>query len=40
MADLDVSWEQYNILVERLALTIYESGWPFNQIVCIARGLG
>ncbi len=38
MADLDVSWEQYNILVERLALTIYESGWPFNQIVCIARG--
>jgi hypoxanthine phosphoribosyltransferase len=38
MADLDVSWEQYNMLVERLALTIHESGWPFNQIVCIARG--
>ena len=38
MADLDVSWEQYNTLVERLALTIHESGWPFNQIVCIARG--
>jgi hypoxanthine phosphoribosyltransferase len=38
MADLDVSWDQYNTLIERLALAIHESGWPFNQIVCIARG--
>ena len=38
MADLDVSWDEYNTLIERLALTIHESGCPFNQIVCIARG--
>ena len=35
---LKVSWEQYNTLVERLALQIYESRWRFNQIICIARG--
>jgi hypoxanthine phosphoribosyltransferase len=35
---LNVSWEQYNMLVERLALQVYESGWRFNQIICIARG--
>ena len=35
---LNVSWEQYNTLVERLALQVYESGWRFNQIICIARG--
>jgi len=35
---LNVSWEQYNTLVERLALQIYESKWRFNQIICIARG--
>ena len=38
MADLHVSWDQYNTLIERLALKIHESRWPFNQIVCIARG--
>jgi hypoxanthine phosphoribosyltransferase len=38
MASLTVSWEQYNALVERLALTVYESGYGFNQIICIARG--
>jgi len=35
---LQVSWEQYNTLVERLALIVYESGFRFNQIICIARG--
>jgi len=35
---LQVSWEQYNMLVERLALIVYESGFRFNQIICIARG--
>src|SRR5262249_24358422 len=35
---LNVSWEQYNTLVERLALQVYESKWRFNQIICIARG--
>ena len=35
---LHVSWDQYNGLVERLALTVYEAGFEFNQIICIARG--
>ena len=35
---LHVSWNEYNKLVERLALQIHESGWRFNQIICIARG--
>ena len=35
---LHVSWSEYNTLVERLALQVYESGWRFNQIICIARG--
>jgi uncharacterized protein len=35
---LHVSWSEYNTLVERLALQVHESGWRFNQIICIARG--
>ncbi|TMH22885.1 MAG: hypothetical protein E6H64_04600 [Betaproteobacteria bacterium] len=35
---LNVSWEQYNALVERLALQVYDSDWRFNQIICIALG--
>jgi hypoxanthine phosphoribosyltransferase len=35
---LHVTWEQYNTMVERLALSVYESGFRFNQIICIARG--
>jgi uncharacterized protein len=35
---LNVSWDQYNTLVERLALQVHESGWRFNQVICIARG--
>ena len=38
MTDLHISWDQYNTLVERLALTVHESGIEFNQIICIARG--
>ena len=38
MASLVVTWEQYNALVERLALIVHESGYSFNQIICIARG--
>jgi hypoxanthine phosphoribosyltransferase len=36
--NLRVSWEEYNTLVERLALLVHESGWTFNQVICIARG--
>ena len=35
---LHVSWNEYNLLVERLALQVHESGWRFNQVICIARG--
>ncbi|MGH8801390.1 MAG: phosphoribosyltransferase, partial [Casimicrobiaceae bacterium] len=35
---LHVDWHQYNRLVERLAFTVYESGYRFDQIICIARG--
>jgi len=38
MASLVVTWDQYNALVERLALIVHESGYSFNQIICIARG--
>jgi hypoxanthine phosphoribosyltransferase len=38
MPDLHVSWDRYNTLVEKLALSVYESGFHFNQIICIARG--
>jgi uncharacterized protein len=38
MADLYLSWSDYNQSIERLAVKVNESGWRFNQIVCIARG--
>ncbi len=38
MPNLYVSWDQYNTYVERLALNVYEAGYEFNQIICIARG--
>jgi hypoxanthine phosphoribosyltransferase len=38
MADLYVTWSDYRTAIERLAAKVYESGWAFNQIVCIARG--
>jgi hypoxanthine phosphoribosyltransferase len=38
MPDLYVTWDDYHRAIERLAATIHESGWRFNQIVCIARG--
>ena len=38
MPNLHVSWDEYNTLVERLALNVYESGFHFDQIICLARG--
>ena len=38
MLDLEVSWSDYHQKIEQLAVQIYESGWEFNQIVCLARG--
>jgi uncharacterized protein len=38
MGDIYVTWDDYHHGIERLAAKVYASGWPFNQIVCIARG--
>jgi uncharacterized protein len=38
MSDLYVSWSDYHHKIEQLAVKIYQSGWEFNQIVCLARG--
>ncbi|KGF72767.1 phosphoribosyltransferase [Neosynechococcus sphagnicola sy1] len=38
MPDLFVSWPEYHQKIEQLAVCIYESHWPLNQIVCLARG--
>jgi hypoxanthine phosphoribosyltransferase len=35
---LHVSWQHYHALIERLALNVHESGYAFDQIICIARG--
>jgi hypothetical protein len=36
--DLYVNWEEYHRLIERLGLAIYESGWHFDSLLCLARG--
>jgi hypoxanthine phosphoribosyltransferase len=38
MPDLYVTWDQYHLLIEKLARQIHESNWQFNQLICIARG--
>ncbi|HEY5632400.1 MAG TPA: phosphoribosyltransferase family protein [Burkholderiaceae bacterium] len=38
MKDLYVSWDEYNRLIEKLVLKVYDSGWSFDAIVCLARG--
>ncbi len=35
---LYVSWDEYHLLIERLALKVHNSGWEFDQILCLARG--
>jgi len=36
--NLYVSWDDYHLLIERLALAVHASGWAFDQILCLARG--
>lgn len=36
--DLHINWQQYHILIETLAVQIYESEWAFDQVLCLARG--
>lgn len=33
-----VSWAEYDRAIERLALLVHESGWKFDQVLCLARG--
>ena len=36
MADIHISWEEYNKKIEQLATQVYKDRWDFNQVVCIA----
>jgi len=36
--DLYVSWDEYHRLIERLTVQIYEAGYQFDAILCLARG--
>ena len=36
--DLWVSWDEYHRAIETLALQVHESGWKFDQVLCLARG--
>lgn len=38
MKDLYVSWDEYNRLIEKLVVKVWDSGWSFDAIVCLARG--
>lgn len=38
MSDLYVSWSEYHQKIESLAAKVFQSQWPCNQIVCLARG--
>jgi len=35
---LYVSQDEYHSLIEKLALKVYQSGWQFDTILCLARG--
>lgn len=36
--DLWVSWDEYHRAIVKLAQLVYESGWKFDQVLCLARG--
>lgn len=36
--DLRVDWETYHHLIERLIVVVHQSGWKFDQILCLSRG--
>lgn len=38
MSELIVSWQEYHASIEQLAQNIHQSGWEFNQILCLAKG--
>ena len=37
-SDLYVSWSEYHQKIEQLAVKVHQSGWHFNQIICLAKG--
>ncbi|WP_448533066.1 phosphoribosyltransferase [Parathermosynechococcus lividus] len=38
MADLYINWDDYHRTIEQLAIVIHDSGWQFNQVLCLAKG--
>jgi hypoxanthine phosphoribosyltransferase len=38
MKDLWVSWDEYHRLIEELTFKVYESGYKFDSLLCLARG--
>lgn len=36
--DLHISWDEYHRLIEKLAVMVWDSGWRFDAVVCVARG--
>ena len=38
MSDIFISTEEYNHKIEQLAIKLYDDGWDFNQVICIAKG--
>jgi uncharacterized protein len=35
---LYVSYDEYHNLIEKLAIKVFQSGWQFDTILCLARG--
>ena len=38
MQHLHVGWDDYHRMIEQLTLQVYESGYKFDSLVCLARG--
>lgn len=36
--DLWVNWDEYHQAIVKLAHLVHESGWKFDQVLCLARG--
>jgi len=38
MKDLYVSWDEYNRLIEKLVVKVWDSHYEFDAVICLARG--
>jgi hypoxanthine phosphoribosyltransferase len=36
--ELWITWEEYHQAIEKLVVLVHESGWKFDQVLCLARG--